>query len=127
MLTLQVAGLPLAVAYHKDEIPILMEEAAARLKSSLNAIKLANSGIAVQASTLGSLEAMLDFLKGEKIPVAAIGIGPVHKRHVIGASIQMEKDGKYGVMLAFDVVVDRDAEVCFLFLLSRDGVFVPFL
>lgn len=106
-----VAGLPLVVAHHKDEVSVLMEEAASRLKSSLNAIKLASSGIAVQASTLGSLEAMLAFLKGEKIPVAAIGIGPVHKRHVIGASIQMEKDGKYGVMLAFDVPVDRDAEL----------------
>lgn len=105
-----VAGLPLVVAYAKDEIPILKDEAAARLKSSLNSIKLAKSGIAVQASTLGSLEAMMTFLAGEKVPVSTIGIGPIHKRDVTRAATQMEKDAKYGVMLAFDVSVDRDAE-----------------
>ena len=105
-----VAGLPIAVAYNKDEIPVLMEEASARFKSSLKSIALANSGLAIQASTLGSLEAMMDFLKGEKVPVAYIGIGPVHKRDVMKAAIQLDKDKKYGVMLAFDVPVDRDAQ-----------------
>ncbi len=54
---------------------------------------------------------MMDFLKQEKVPVAYIGIGPVHRRDVMKASIQMDKDRKYGVMLAFDVPVDRDAQV----------------
>lgn len=56
----------------------------------------------------------MEFLKVEKVPVAYIGIGPVHKRDVMKASIQMDKDRKYGVMLAFDVPVDRDAQVPFI-------------
>ena len=88
-----------------------MEKAAGQLKSSLRSIATVNSGLAVQASTLGSLEAMMDFLKTEKVPVAYVGIGPVHKRDVMKASIQMDKDKKYGVMLAFDVPIDRDAQV----------------
>lgn len=43
---------------------------ARELKSALNSIKLSERGVFVQASTLGSLEALLEFLKGSKIPVS---------------------------------------------------------
>ena len=39
------------------------------MKNVLNAIKLQERGVYVQASTLGSLEALLDFLTQSKIPV----------------------------------------------------------
>ena len=40
----------------------------------------------MQASTLGSLEALLEFLKTTaKIPVVNIAIGPVHKKDVLKA------------------------------------------
>eukprot|EP01009_Symbiontida_sp_KSa7_P007704 NODE_4698_length_338_cov_120.882353_g4090_i0.p1 GENE.NODE_4698_length_338_cov_120.882353_g4090_i0~~NODE_4698_length_338_cov_120.882353_g4090_i0.p1 ORF type:complete len:107 (+),score=31.26 NODE_4698_length_338_cov_120.882353_g4090_i0:25-321(+) len=46
---------------------------------------------------------------GEKIPVATISLGPVHKKDVIKASTQLETGSKeYAVILAFDVVVARD-------------------
>ena len=41
------------------------------LKSVLRSIKLSEHGVFVQASTLGSLEALLEFLKNSKIPVSA--------------------------------------------------------
>ena len=45
----------------------------------------------VQASTLGSLEALLEFLKSPavKIPVTGINIGPVAKRDVMRASVML--------------------------------------
>ncbi len=46
-------------------------------------VEKSGRGVSVQASTLGSLEALLDFLKDCKIPVANVGIGPVFKRDVM--------------------------------------------
>lgn len=43
---------------------------AKELKSALSNIKLADRGVYVQASTLGSLEALLEFLRTSKIPVS---------------------------------------------------------
>uniref|UniRef100_A0A1B0DGU4 Tr-type G domain-containing protein n=1 Tax=Phlebotomus papatasi TaxID=29031 RepID=A0A1B0DGU4_PHLPP len=44
------------------------EEVAKELKSALSSIKLSERGVYVQASTLGSLEALLEFLRTSKIP-----------------------------------------------------------
>ena len=64
-----IAGLNLLVANQPDEIEVCREEMEKNLASALNAIKLKERGVFVQASTLGSLEALLDFLKTSKIPV----------------------------------------------------------
>ena len=66
----------------------------------------------MQASTLGSLEALLEFLKSPavKIPVSGINIGPVHKKEVMRASVMLEKGRrKFACLLAFDVPVTREA------------------
>ena len=64
-----VAGLNLLVANQADEVEICKEEMERRLKSALNSIKVKDRGVFVQASTLGSLEALLEFLRTSKIPV----------------------------------------------------------
>lgn len=65
-----IAGLNLLVANHPDEVDVLKEEVAKELKSALSSIKLQERGVFVQASTLGSLEALLEFLRTSKIPVS---------------------------------------------------------
>ena len=62
-------------------------------------------GVHVQASTLGALEALMDFLRNSSIPVASISIGPVHKKDVMKAGIMLEKSPEYALILAFDVKV----------------------
>ncbi|KAM7318817.1 hypothetical protein ACRRTK_021929 [Alexandromys fortis] len=90
-----LAGLPLLVAYKDDEIPVLKDELIHELKQTLNAIKLEEKGVYVQASTLGSLEALLEFLKTSEVPYAGINIGPVHKKDVMKASVMLEHDPQH--------------------------------
>lgn len=40
------------------------------LRQTLSSIKLEEKGVYVQASTLGSLEALLEFLRTSKVPVS---------------------------------------------------------
>nr|CAD7398551.1 unnamed protein product [Timema poppensis] len=63
-----IAGLNMQVAQKPDEVDLLREEVARELKHALSNIKLQDRGVYVQASTLGSLEALLEFLRTSKIP-----------------------------------------------------------
>ena len=113
----------------------------------------------MQASTLGSLEALLEFLRSQKepIPVSSIAIGPIHRKDVMRAKVMLEKVGlavkidmralssmlstrhaplvalclqlidhqhavqgckKFGIILAFDVPVTREAQE----LADKEGV-----
>ncbi|KAM9821093.1 eukaryotic translation initiation factor 5B [Neosynchiropus ocellatus] len=105
-----LAGLPLLVAHHDDEIPVLRDELIRELKQTLSSIKLEEKGVYVQASTLGSLEALLEFLRTSKVPYAGINIGPVHKKDVMKASTMLEHDPQFAVILAFDVKVERESQ-----------------
>lgn len=72
-------------------------------------------GVIVQASTLGSLEALLEFLKCSKIPVAAVGIGPVHKKDCMKGMKSVTggdhmRHLEYATLLCFDVRVMPDAQ-----------------
>jgi len=105
-----IAGLNLLVAYHTDEEEICKEEVAHEFKSAMSRIKLKDRGVYVQASTLGSLEALLEFLKSSEIPYANIRIGPVVKKDVMKASTMLEHNAQFAVILAFDVKIERDAQ-----------------
>lgn len=105
-----IAGLNIYVAHKPEEIEPLKEVVARELKSALSTIKLQDRGVYVQASTLGSLEALLDFLRSSKIPYSNIRIGPVVKKDVMKASIMLEHSPLYATILAFDVKVERDAQ-----------------
>lgn len=105
-----IAGINLRIAHNQEEIEICKEEVSKELHSALSSIKVAERGVFVQASTLGSLEALLEFLKSSKIPFCSIRIGPVVKKDVMKASAMLEHDPQFAVILAFDVKVERDAQ-----------------
>jgi translation initiation factor 5B len=64
-----MAGLPLFVTRNEDEVEYFKNEIEIIFKTVLNSIELKEKGVYVQASTLGSLEALLELLKTFKIPV----------------------------------------------------------
>ncbi|TGZ59863.1 hypothetical protein CRM22_008852 [Opisthorchis felineus] len=105
-----LAGLPLYVATDLGEELYFKEEVCRGLKEALKAIAVAPIGVYVVASTLGSLESLLVYLKSVEIPYAGINIGTVHKKDVMKASVMVEREPKWAVILAFDVKIDRDAQ-----------------
>ncbi|KIW15565.1 translation initiation factor aIF-2 [Exophiala spinifera] len=105
-----IAGSRLLVVGPQDDEEDLEDDVMGDLQKLLTAVSKDNRGVSVQASTLGSLEALLKFLKDMKIPVANISIGPVFKRDVMMAGTMLEKAKEFAVMLCFDVKVDKEAQ-----------------
>lgn len=105
-----IAGSRLLVVGPDDDEEDLEEEVMSDLENLLSKVSKDQRGVSVQASTLGSLEALLEFLKDMKIPVSNISIGPVYKRDVMMAGTMLEKAKEYAVMLCFDVKVDKEAQ-----------------
>lgn len=105
-----IAGSRLMVVGPDDDESDLEDEVEADLAMLFSRVEKTGKGVSVQASTLGSLEALLDFLKQCKIPVANVGIGPVYKRDVMQCGIMLERAPDYAVMLCFDVKVDKEAQ-----------------
>lgn len=92
----------------EDDLDDIKDEAMADIKNVFSRVDKSGEGVCVQASTLGSLEALLEFLKSPavKIPVSVINIGPVHKKDVMRASVMLERKRKeFATILAFDVKV----------------------
>lgn len=105
-----VSGSRLLVVGPEDDEEEMMDNVMDDLTGLLDSVDTSGRGVTVQASTLGSLEALLDFLKEMKIPVMSIGLGPVYKRDVMKAGAMLEKAPEYAVMMCFDVKVDKEAE-----------------
>ena len=108
-----MAGTPVMVVGPDDEEEDIKAEVMSDLTSLHDKLSTDKKGVMVQASTLGALEALLQFLREETkppIPVSAIGIGTVHKRDITKISIMNEKGcPEFATILAFDVDVEREA------------------
>lgn len=105
-----VAGSALLVARDDDDIESMSDEVMKDMSSILSKVDKSGKGVCVQASTLGSLEALLEFLRVSDIPVSGINIGPVHRKDVMRASTMLGQHNEYACILAFDVKVSEDAK-----------------
>ncbi|EIE19434.1 P-loop containing nucleoside triphosphate hydrolase protein [Coccomyxa subellipsoidea C-169] len=107
-----VAGTQLHVLHKPEDLEGLKLLAMKDMEDIFKSVDRSGEGVCVQASTLGSLEALLEFLRSPavKIPVSGIAIGPIHKKDVMRASVMLEKGRqKFAVILAFDVPVTKEA------------------
>ena len=105
-----VAGSRLLVVGPDDNEDEMKDLVMDDLTGLLDSVDPTGNGVVVQASTLGSLEALLSFLKDMKIPVMSIGLGPVYRKDVLKAVTMIKKAPEYAVMLCFDVRIDKEAE-----------------
>jgi translation initiation factor 5B len=108
-----MAGTPVMIVGPADEEEDIKAEVMSDLTNLEDKLSTDKTGVLVQASTLGALEALLQFLREDTqppIPVSAIGIGKIHKRDVTKISIMNEKGHpEFATILAFDVDIERDA------------------
>jgi translation initiation factor 5B len=78
----------------------------------LRSVDKDGNDVYVQASALGSLEALLAFVKQGNIAMFSRGVGPADPSQGCGeASVMLDRKGKeeYAVMLAFDVKIAPEA------------------
>lgn len=101
-----IPGSPVYVVYG-DPKPYIEE--ALKDVSSVK-IETDRVGVIAKADTLGTLEAMVLYLKSQGIPVRRADIGAVTRRDVVDAAVIRKKNPLYGVILAFNVKVPKDVE-----------------
>ncbi|XP_074311712.1 eukaryotic translation initiation factor 5B-like [Silene latifolia] len=106
-----IAGTGLYVVGADDDLEKMISLATEDMDSVMSKIDKSGEGVCVQASTLGSLEALLAFLKSPavSIPVSAVSIGPIHKKDVMKAGVMLGKKKEYATILAFDVKATPEA------------------
>ena len=102
-----VAGSPILLCDDRDDE--VLNDQTINLQQPQSSFDLVEQGVHVQASTQGSLEALLDLLKKSQIPVsneyecihmesndssqyASVNIGPVHRKDVMRAHAQTTKE-----------------------------------
>ncbi|XP_023643979.1 eukaryotic translation initiation factor 5B-like isoform X2 [Capsella rubella] len=107
-----IAGTCLHVVGPDNDEDAIKESAMEGVKSVLSRIDQSGEGVYLQASTLGSLEALFELLKlpAGTIPVSGVGMGTVHKKDIMKAGVMLEMTKKeYAIILAFDVQVTTEA------------------
>jgi len=111
-----IAGAELIKANTPEEIEAAILEIKENMCDIMDKyVDKTRDGVCVQASTLGSLEALLEFLLTSKIPVCNIAIGPVHKKDILKATKTLARENEkkikkeYACVLAFDVNVTNEA------------------
>jgi translation initiation factor 5B len=106
-----VPGTKLLVYKPGSDIEELKENVQAELQTIMTNIDKTGKGVYLQASSLGSIEAMIAYLSTmtPPIPISNISIGTVHKKDIMRTSIIKEHYPEYGIILAFDVDIDPEA------------------
>eukprot|EP00929_Paragymnodinium_shiwhaense_P028140 TRINITY_DN16378_c0_g1_i1.p1 TRINITY_DN16378_c0_g1~~TRINITY_DN16378_c0_g1_i1.p1 ORF type:complete len:887 (+),score=246.60 TRINITY_DN16378_c0_g1_i1:82-2661(+) len=106
-----VCGSDVLVVHDDGELEDAKQKVQADYQSILAGFDKQAVGVCVKASTIGSLEALLAFLRAVNVPVSDMSIGEVHKKDVKQAAVMRErKQPQYAVILAFDVKVAADAK-----------------
>lgn len=96
-----VAGSPV----YAVEDPEKLEEIKAKIREEVGSIRIQTdkSGIVLKTDTLGSLEAVTQFLQERKVPVRSADVGPIVRRDLVEAQASGDSDPLNAVVLGFNV------------------------
>jgi translation initiation factor 5B len=103
-----VAGAPVMVANTEEEAA----EISKKIRDEMSELRFSSDteGVIVKADTLGSLEALVKFLKDQGVPVRISDIGSISRRDLIEASIVKRSKPEYAAVVGFNIKVTPEAE-----------------
>lgn len=116
------AGVKIAAPNLEDAIPgapllavgegLPLDEALREVGSEIERLRISSDkkGIVLKTNTLGSLEALIESLRGRDVPIRLADIGDVSRREVMEAVSVKYTDPLLAAVLAFDVRILPDAE-----------------
>ncbi|MCD4845613.1 MAG: translation initiation factor IF-2 [Methanosarcinales archaeon] len=99
-----ISGAPIKVVT-KDTADEISQEIRSEIEQTR--IETDNTGILLRADTIGSLEALVNELKAQEIPIRKADVGNISKRDIVEA--QAQEDPLYSVILGFNVDILPDA------------------
>lgn len=102
-----IAGSSLYVV-GEDEVTNAMTQIEEELASIL--VETDKAGVIVKADTLGSLEALVNFLRDSNIQIRFAAVGAITKKDVYQASLSKEQDETFGIILGFRTTILPDAQ-----------------
>jgi translation initiation factor 5B len=103
-----VAGAPVYAVTNLENLETIKEQV--RNEVSSIRVQTDSSGVVLKTDTLGSLEAVTQFLRDRKIPVRIADVGSIVKRDVVEAKAAGDTDPLNGVVLGFNVKVAPEIE-----------------
>ncbi len=103
-----LAGAPVYAVSDLDKL----EEIMSKVRDEVSSIRIQkdSSGIVLKTDTLGSLEAVSQFLQDRKIPVRIADVGQIVKRDIVEAQAAGDTDPLNAVVLGFNVKFAPDIE-----------------
>ncbi|MBU0666776.1 MAG: translation initiation factor IF-2 [Nanoarchaeota archaeon] len=115
-----IAGMPI-VSCNPENIEKAKEIVQKEVKEVI--IETEKSGIVIKADTIGSLEAMIQILKGKKISIRKASIGNITKKDYADAESNYEKDPLKAVILGFNISDEADVCSTIVKVLVRDVIY----
>ena len=103
-----VAGAPVYAVSDPEHLETITQQ----VRDEISSIRIQTdkSGIVLKTDTLGSLEAVTQFLQERKVPVRVADVGPIVKRDVIEARAAGDTDPLNAVILGFNVKFGPEIE-----------------
>jgi len=102
-----VAGMPIQGIGTND-----LTEVVEDIKSQIDevAFDTDKEGIIIKADTIGSLEALLQLLREQNIPIRKAAIGNISRKDIVDAESNLESNPEHAVILGFNIKEEESTE-----------------
>lgn len=102
-----VAGMPIQ-GIGTNDITKVIEDIRSQIDEV--AFDTDKDGIIIKADTIGSLEALLQLLREQNIPIRKAAIGNISRKDIVDAESNLESNPEYAVILGFNIKEEESTE-----------------